>query len=133
MKSLCARLAYHVNRLLFRRGRLIVGRFFSRDLETPRDVRNALAYVLGNFRKHVPEKYRANCSLDVYSSAPYFRGFCGMNGASPLDRVANLIPRVLAPPLEPPVQAPGTWLLSVGWQQAGSLSMQDGPKNARTP
>lgn len=130
MKSLACRLAYHVNRLLSQRGRFTAGRFHSRDLETPRAVRNALVYVLGNFRKHGRRQGRVCSSpLDVFSSAPYFLGFRGLRGRSPLDHRPGLIPRSLAPPDAVPVERGTTWLLSQGWVQLGFISLNEAPKS----
>lgn len=129
MRSLGARLAYHINRLLFRRGQLIAARFHSRDLETPRAVRNALIYIFGNFRKHSKFKNSTTGALlDVYSSAPYFRSFRSLVGIVPRDRIPNLIPRALAPPSEPPVCTAQTSLLSESWISLGYISMNDAPR-----
>jgi hypothetical protein len=72
VRGLCIRIARRVNRLLSRRGRFFSDRWHGRALTSPRAVRHALVYVLGNFRKHQPD---ARALFDVYSSAPYFRGF----------------------------------------------------------
>src|SRR5882672_7881965 len=52
MKSVAARLARAVNRVFRRKGPVLFGRYHLRVLRTPREVRNALAYVLLNVRKH---------------------------------------------------------------------------------
>ncbi|HVN40942.1 MAG TPA: transposase [Myxococcota bacterium] len=52
MKSICARVAHAVNRVFKRNGAVLLGRYHVRALRTPREVRNALAYVLLNVRKH---------------------------------------------------------------------------------
>jgi REP element-mobilizing transposase RayT len=52
MQGLAVRVTRAVNRLVFRRGKLWSDRFFARDLTSPRAVRNAIGYVLNNFRKH---------------------------------------------------------------------------------
>ena len=52
MKGLAVRLARGLNRRLKRRGRVFKERYHGRVLATPRQVRNALAYVLSNGRKH---------------------------------------------------------------------------------
>jgi len=46
------RIARYVNELVGGRGRFWADRCFGRELTSPRQVRNALAYVLANFRKH---------------------------------------------------------------------------------
>jgi hypothetical protein len=48
MKSIAARLARAVNRACGRSGPVLDGRYHSRLLRTPREVRRALAYVLLN-------------------------------------------------------------------------------------
>src|SRR5450631_1324035 len=82
MQGLAIRIARRVNRLVFRTGKLWVGRFFSRELRSPRVVRNALAYVLHNFRKHGAA---GAALIDPYSSAPYFDGFRGLRGRAPCE------------------------------------------------
>ena len=52
MKGLLVRAARALNRLWRRRGPLVRERFHEHVLRTPREVRNALAYVLGNARRH---------------------------------------------------------------------------------
>jgi REP element-mobilizing transposase RayT len=52
MQGLAVRLARSLNRSLGRRGKVFKERFHHRVLGTPRQVRNALAYVLCNARKH---------------------------------------------------------------------------------
>ena len=52
MKSLAARFARAVNRVLRRSGPVLRERYHLRVLKTPREVRNALRYVLLNARRH---------------------------------------------------------------------------------
>ena len=52
MKSIAARFARAVNRVLERSGRVLRDRYPLHVLETPREVRNALRYVLLNGRRH---------------------------------------------------------------------------------
>jgi len=61
VRGLAVRVAKAVNRVLRRRGRVWGDRYHARLLRTPREVRNALVYVLNNFRKH----FRAARGLDV--------------------------------------------------------------------
>src|SRR5207249_5379538 len=53
LQGLAIRIAKAVNRVLGRRGRVWGDRYHARALRTPREVRNALVYVLQNWRKHV--------------------------------------------------------------------------------
>ncbi len=54
IQGLEVRIARAVNRVLRRRGRVFADRYHARALPTPREVRNALVYVLRNFIKHEP-------------------------------------------------------------------------------
>jgi len=70
VRGLMVRIARRVNRVLRRRGRFWADRWHGRDLEGPRQVRNALVYVLQNRRKHA-----GSAALDPLSSASSFDGF----------------------------------------------------------
>ena len=102
MQGLAVRLARALNRSLGRRGKVFADRFHHRALTTPRQVRNALAYVLCNARKHRVAPPVSGW-LDPLSSAPSFDGWLG--GAAEQ--------RALPPPR--------TWLLRVGWRPGGRL------------
>src|SRR5262245_492624 len=56
MKSIAARFARAVNRVLKRSGPVLADRYHHRVLGTPRQVRNALAYVLLNARRHAAKR-----------------------------------------------------------------------------
>jgi REP element-mobilizing transposase RayT len=125
MQGLAIRIARRVNALVARSGKLWADRFFARELKSPRVVRNALAYVLNNFRKH--RASGASC-IDPYSSAPYFEGFRGLRGRAPCELPAGtafaLTPRGVPPPQSAehvPVVPARTWLGSAGWRRATAL------------
>ena len=125
VRGLCIRMARAANQLVRRRGRFFVGRWHGSALTSPRAVRNALVYVLGNFVKHG----RSGASpLDVYSSAPYFQQFREFAGRAPIDDCPGLVPRALAPPPCSPVVPGRTWLLATGWKRCGKISIFDRPK-----
>jgi hypothetical protein len=124
VRGLSIRIARQVNRLLGRRGSFFADRWHGRALTSPRAVRNALVYVLGNFRKHHPA---AREPFDLYSSAPYFRDFLEHPGSEPVAWLHGALSRALAPPEEPPVLSATTWLLSTGWKRHGALSLSDRP------
>jgi len=52
MKAVGSRLARAVHRVFGRTGRVLAGRYHVRALESPKEVRNAIAYVLLNVRRH---------------------------------------------------------------------------------
>ena len=123
MKSLAARFALAVNRALGRRGPLLRERYHLRVLSSPTQVRNALRYVLLNVRKHWAQRRGSRelpgpVRLDPASSARWFRGWRpGTAGANEAARTAD----------PPPVRAPRTWLLAVGWRRLGLLDPADVP------
>ena len=129
MQGLAIRVARAVNKLVGRSGKVWADRFFSRELSSPRAVRNALAYVLNNFRKH---RVTAASLIDPYSSAPYFAGFAELRGRAPHQlphsRALPLVPRGVPSPQAPngvPILPARTWLGRTGWQRAGLIRFRD--------
>jgi REP element-mobilizing transposase RayT len=116
MKSIAARLARAVNRVLGRRGEVIDGRFHHRALATPREVRNALAYTLLNARKHAAArgvdlgKWRP--AIDPASSGRWFEGW---TSASKVSSELPVIARARS------------WLLRVGWRRHGLVRLDEVP------
>ena len=110
MKSVAARLARAVNRVFHRRGRVLADRYHVHILRTPREVRNALAYVLLNARRHLAKLGRRLTApkLDPASSARWFDGWRA--GFSAGARGGPC-----------PVAPPHTWLLRVGWRRHGAI------------
>ena len=129
MQGLAIRVARAVNGLMNRTGKLWADRFFSRELKSPRVVRNALAYVLNNFRKH---RAAGGAQIDPYSSAPYFNGFRELGGSAPCElqstRTLPHVPRGVAPPEkseEVPIIGAKTWLAEKGWRRGGAIGFSD--------
>jgi putative transposase len=121
MQGLSISIARRVNRLLGRRGRFWVDRFHARALENPRSVRNALVYVLANFRKHASRRYPAG--IDRFSSASLFDGWLlTVRQRTAIDRLAAQV--FESGPL---VARARTWLARVGWRRHGSLSLAEEP------
>jgi putative transposase len=124
VRGLSVSLARRVNQLVFRRGRVIADRWHGRALSTPRAVRHALVYLLGNFRKH---ERRAGSAVDPFSSAPYFSGFAefaqGIPTAGDLRTAAGIEVARGSPVLEP-----RSWLLRAGWRRYGLISIREAPR-----
>jgi REP element-mobilizing transposase RayT len=120
VRSLMVRIARRVNTLLFRRGRFWADRWHGHALKGPREVRNALVYVLQNRKKHARGRHvHATATIDPLSSAPWFDGFVEPRRNAPRN-------------LEPPSGvAARTWLLSVGWRRHGRVRLEEGPATAR--
>ncbi len=120
MKSVGARLARTANRVFQRSGSVLDGRYHARLLKTPREVRNAIAYVLLNVRKHW--KQRRGVALPArIDEASSGRGFTGWKGRDRIKHDAR--PRDVAPPR--------TWLLRKGWRRHGLIDPGDTPGCAR--
>ncbi|MFN7972953.1 MAG: transposase [Acidobacteriota bacterium] len=113
IQALAIRIGKGINRALGTRGQVFKDRYHMRPLESPTQVRNALAYVLCNAWKHYRALVRGRPGLhaDPYSSGPYFTGW----------RPGCRVPRVVRP--DPPVATPRLWLLSEGWKRLGLISL----------
>jgi putative transposase len=69
MKGLSVRLGIHLNRLMMKSGRRVMGdRYHVRLLKTPTEVRHASHYIRNNFRKHEAQRGRVFGGVDFYSS-----------------------------------------------------------------
>jgi REP element-mobilizing transposase RayT len=110
MQGLKIRIAKALNRLWGRKGTVFSDRYHARALATPLEVKHALAYVLGNARRHAWQHGRRVLParwFDPYSSA---EGFGGWRERFP----------------EPPdgiTRDARTWLLRVGWRRRGLLPL----------
>jgi putative transposase len=114
IQGLAIRIARALNRLWRRKGKVFADRYHARPLPTPREVRNALVYVLDNARQHAAagRMVRAPHAIDLYSSAPWFDGF-------------RTPPTVRNLPPTRPLAAPRSWLLRTGWRRHGLLDLPD--------
>lgn len=122
MQGLTVRFARRINAQLGRKGRLFGERYHVRALRTPREVRNALRYVLLNARHHAAERgeqlYRG--WVDPYSSAPWFEGW-----RAPIREDKPWIKRLVGVPR--PTASARTWLLREGWRRHGLLDTDEVP------
>jgi REP-associated tyrosine transposase len=95
MQGLGVSMAKRINVVSGRKGHAFDDRFFARSLRSPREVANAVQYVLRNHEVHAR---RMGC--DVSSPAPDAWSSAGCAA-------------------EPPLTSPArTWLLAVGWHRA---------------
>jgi hypothetical protein len=123
MKAIGARLARAVNRVARRRGPVLADRYHLRLLPTPKEVRNALRYVLLNARRHaatVKAKLTDAVRLDPASSARWFDGW-KRRATIPGDAEPG------APHEHAPVARARTWLLTTGWRRHGLLDPAEVP------
>ena len=117
MTGLAVRIARGLNRLWRRAACVFSDRFHARHLRSPREVRNALVYVLQNARKH--GSWRARFP-DAYSSGPSFDGWKEVGR-----KVAESSARVLA--------RAQTWLLWIGWRRHGLIDSREVPLGSPAP
>ena len=120
LQGLAIRIAKALNKLWQHRGTVFADRYHDRILKTPREVRNALIYVLANGRKHAAEGREVSVpqAIDTFTSAAWFDGFretITVRGIEGLPR---------------PVTAARTWMLTIGWRRHGLLSVHDLPATA---
>jgi hypothetical protein len=106
-----------------RSGPVLADRYHVRLLPTPKEVRNALRYVLLNARRHaatVRDKIATAVRLDPASSARWFDGWKSKPG--PTGGATS------AASHDPPAVARArTWLLMTGWRRHGLLDPADVP------
>jgi REP element-mobilizing transposase RayT len=115
MKAVGARLARAVNRVFSRSGPVLLDRYHHRVLRTPKEVRNTLAYVLLNARRHSRRSAKEVGKADPASSGRWFDGW-----RSRLK--AGLDPPAVAPPR--------TWLVQKGWRRHGLIGLDEVPARA---
>jgi hypothetical protein len=88
--------------------------YHARALKTPREVRNALVYVLQNARKHGVHL----SGPDPFSSGRSFDGW--------KDERLDVLARITAP-----LARACTWLLSIGWRRHGRIAVSERPAQQR--
>lgn len=115
LQGVTARIVRALNRFWRRVGVLFADRYHARELRAPRDVRNVLAYVLGNARRHGVVVTEV---LDPYSSSALFDGWREVRGPR---GGATWLARAR------------TWLLTVGWRRHGPISLREVPRGGASP
>jgi REP element-mobilizing transposase RayT len=110
IQGLLIRIAKTLNRLWRRKGSIFADRYHDRILKTPRQVRNALAYVLCNAARHRTYAGRP----DFYSSGTWFDGW-----KEKLEAWLEVATR--------PVVPARTWLQKKGWRRRGRISLRERP------
>lgn len=125
MRSVAIRIALYVNRLVRRRGRFWADRCHFCELTSPRQVRNALVYVLANFRKHA--KGALPPGLDAFSSSGHFDGWRGFTSGEALPRAGPPFHQAMAKHVV--VSEAKTWLGGLGWRRAGLVGCGEAPRS----
>lgn len=120
--------ARRINQMIGRTGKVFTDRYHCHPLTTPTEVRNALCYVLNNWRRHGEHVDHPRWALDPFSSADLFDGWTGWHGerhAGGMKR-AGWMNRDEPIPIAPPT----SWLLTTGWRKVGLLSPSETPGGA---
>jgi len=120
--------ARHINGAITRRtgdrrsGTVFPDRYHSRALTSPRAVRNALAYVLNNWRRHGEDRagIARTWKVDPFSTGVMFWGWRELGDSPMLYR---------APPTYRGLWfwLPKTWLLREAWTRHGLVSTHEVP------
>jgi REP element-mobilizing transposase RayT len=120
MHRLEVSVARQLNRFFERRGTFFADRYHARILRTPREVRNALRYVLLNHQQHEARRGEklARDWIDPFSSAYWFDGW-----RDPVRLRERRQRDLLEVPC--PTAAPTVWLLTTGWRRWGPLVFDD--------
>ena len=112
MQGLSIRMSKALNNALERRrGTVFTDRYHAEPLRTPRQVRNAMAYVLNNRRRHLRKLGRAQPAptwVDPFGSGEPVGHVFGATGP-------------------PPCAEPRTWLARVGWKRYGLVRTDEVP------
>jgi putative transposase len=108
LQGLLIRVARGLNRAWQRSGSIFSDRYHDRILRTPSEVRNALAYVLNNAKRHGIFE----AGVDPFSSGRWFDGW------------REALPSASAPPI---LVKAKTWLLTLGWRRRGLISLDTVP------
>jgi REP element-mobilizing transposase RayT len=133
MQSFMISAAKHINRAyseklgltVRRRGRVFADRYHQEIIETPRQARHALAYVLNNWRKHREDR---RAGTETWKVDPFSTGWHFMGWRERADEDVHWRHRDTYDPLV--VYFPKTWLLSAGWRKAGTISLYEVPSAA---
>jgi putative transposase len=115
IQGFASAMARRINKHIGRSGTFFSERYHMHALRTPSEVRNAVCYVVNNWRKHRLDRGK-DWATDPYSSGELFGPwFTGTR------------PRWLLPGELDPIVPPRTWLLRDGWQRVGTISPFDVP------
>jgi len=109
-----------------RRGSVFPDRYHAVVIDSPRQARHALSYVINNWRKHAEDRGEVtrHWHIDWYASGAMFPGWKeqgekGFASLGPPDWPLML------------VSSPRTWLLREGWEMHGAISCREVPSAAR--
>ena len=113
MQCFAIRAARALNKELVREGKVFAFRYHARQIKSADYARNAIAYVLNNWRRHRVDSRDQGLAFDRYASGTAFAGWTtGTKGRYDYDW---------------PVSAPRTVLMSFDWQRHGLIDPYEVP------
>jgi putative transposase len=121
MQALAICAARSINRNCGRRGKVFAYRYHATPITSPKQMRNALAYVLNNWRRHSEDRgsvRAARALIDPYATGIWFTGWKGMEDRF-FARPADYDPLPAANAI--------SWLLTTGWKQHGLIDVHERP------
>jgi REP element-mobilizing transposase RayT len=106
-----------------KRGCVFPDRYHERIITTPKQCRNAIRYVLNNWRRHSEDRHGLPSTwvVDPFSSAVNFGGWRELADSGQLFETRADYERL-------PTSTPSTWLLRIGWTKRGAIGAYDVPK-----
>ena len=117
VRALAIALARRINAACGRRGKVFT-RYHSTVITSPRQARNALAYVLNHWRHHREDEgslASRTAAIDPYATGYHFDGWKESIAAPSFDPLPALLPE--------------TWLLRIGWRKHPAISVHEVPKD----
>jgi putative transposase len=113
--------ARHINRALGdgtqrRRGKVFADRYHLEVIRSPTQARHAIAYVLGNWRKHGEDRTGPSSTwlVDPFSSGILFPDWLELQGQPWMWKMRDTYDPLV-------VFRPRTWLLAEGWKRGGDV------------
>jgi REP element-mobilizing transposase RayT len=115
--------AKHLNGECSRRGQVFPDRYFAESIDSVRQVRHTLNYVLNNWRKHRQDRGYSlfDGRIDPYSSGVWFAGW----------KERTLPVAIPADYDAPRVSEPRTWYLTIGYKLGPPISVYEVPGTRR--
>jgi REP element-mobilizing transposase RayT len=107
-----------------RKGRVFADRYHEQRITNPAQARNALAYVLNNWRKHRVDRAEGARTwlIDPYATRWAFDGWLERAGEPFLWKLRDEYRPI-------PVWRPRSWLLRSGWRRYGLISVREVPRS----
>jgi hypothetical protein len=115
MQAFQISLAKQLNSALGRHGTVFADRYHMRVLRTPREVRNAIAYLVNNWRHHGEDRLFPGRAVDPYSTGGHFDGWLDPP-TIPIGERGDLA-----------ICPPRSWLLRTGWKRHGLVETTEVP------